>query len=155
VSPVVWAGIAVLILANALYVAAEFAAVGVRRSRVRRLAEDGSSGARRLLPFVETPAALDHYIGPRISRQLMLGAFAQATIAVGLAPVAASLLGLDPASAQSVATVLVLLVLTALQLVVGELVPKAVALQYPTETALATVVPMRWSLVVFRPFLWC
>ena len=59
----VWTVIAVLILANALYVAAEFAAVGVRRSRVRRLAEDGNWLAARLLPFVETPAALDRYVG--------------------------------------------------------------------------------------------
>jgi putative hemolysin len=37
--------------------------------------------------------------------------------------------------------------------VLGELVPKSLALQFPTQVALATVLPMRWSLVVFRPFL--
>jgi CBS domain containing-hemolysin-like protein len=36
----------------------------------------------------------------------------------------------------------------------GELVPKALALQYPTPTALGTVLPMQWSLAIFRPFLW-
>ncbi len=46
-----------------------------------------------------------------------------------------------------------LTVLTSIQLVIGELVPKALALQYPTQTALATVMPMRWSLRIFRPFL--
>ena len=46
-----------------------------------------------------------------------------------------------------------LVVLTGIQLVIGELVPKALALQYPTETALATVFPMRASLWLFRPFL--
>jgi CBS domain containing-hemolysin-like protein len=51
----------------------------------------------------------------------------------------------------SAAAVVVLVVLTAVQLVLGELVPKAIALQYPTETALATVLPMQWSLAVFRP----
>jgi CBS domain containing-hemolysin-like protein len=41
--------------------------------------------------------------------------------------------------------------LTAAQLVLGELVPKALALQYPTEMALATVLPMEWSLFILRP----
>ena len=51
VSLTVWAGIAILVLANALYVAAEFGAVGVRRSRVRRMSDDGRPMARRLLPW--------------------------------------------------------------------------------------------------------
>jgi CBS domain containing-hemolysin-like protein len=40
-----------------------------------------------------------------------------------------------------------------MQLILGELVPKAIALQYPTQTALVTVLPMRWSLFLFRPFI--
>ena len=73
---------ALLILANSLYVAAEFGAVGVRRSRVRRLAEDGGGLARRLLPFVRTPVALDRYVGASqigiTLSSLILGAYAQA-----------------------------------------------------------------------------
>lgn len=149
--------IGLLILANALYVAAEFGAVGVRRNRVRRLAEDGSVLARWLLPFVETPAALDRYVGASqigiTLSSLMLGAYAQATVSVAFAPLLARWLQLEPSTAWSAATIVVLTVLTATQLVIGELVPKALALQYPTETALATVLPMRWSLWVFRPFL--
>lgn len=151
-------GIAVFVLANALYVAAEFGAVGVRRSRVRRMAEDGNWLAQRLLPFIETPAALDRYVGASqigiTLSSLMLGAFAQATISVQLAPVLAGWFSLDPRAALSAASISVLIVLTAIQLIMGELVPKALALQHPTQTALATVLPMQWSLVVFRPFLW-
>jgi magnesium and cobalt exporter, CNNM family len=149
--------IALLILANALYVAAEFGAVGVRRSRVRRLAEDGNGFARRLLPFVQTPVALDRYVGASqigiTLSSLVLGAYAQATVSVPLAPTFARLFDLEPQTAQSVSTIVVLAVLTATQLVIGELVPKALALQFPTETALATVFPMRASLWLFRPFL--
>src|SRR5262245_54169549 len=65
----------------------------------------------------------------------------------------ASLFQLEPRTALRVAAVIVLGVLTAVQLVVGELVPKALALQYPTETALATVLPMQASLVIFRPLI--
>ena len=54
----VWAVISVLILVNALYVAAEFAAVGVRRSRVKHLSEDGHWLARALMPFINDPANL-------------------------------------------------------------------------------------------------
>lgn len=158
VTATAWAVVALLILANALYVAAEFGAVGVRRSRVRRLAEDGNGWARRLLPYVETPAALDNYIGASqigiTLSSLMLGAYAQAAISRPLAPVAATLFDLDVLVAYSVVTVAVLLVLTAVQLVIGELAPKAIALRYPTETALATVLPMQWSLRIFGPFLW-
>jgi CBS domain containing-hemolysin-like protein len=151
-------GIALLILANTLYVAAEFGAVGVRRSRIRRMAEDGNWLAQRLLPFIDTPVALDRYvavsqIGITLS-SLMLGAFAQATITMPLVPAFMDWWAMDARSALSAATILVLVVLTTIQLIAGELVPKALALQYPTEVALGTVLPMQWSLAVFRPFLW-
>jgi len=146
---------AVLIGANALYVAAEFASVGVRRSRVRRMAEDGHRLAARLLPHVEGATALDHYVGASqigiTISSLMLGAYAQATLSPVLAPLVVSTFGVTPITAVSVSAVVVLVVLTAAQLVMGELVPKAIALQYPTETALATVLPMQWTLTVFSP----
>ncbi|MEZ5316790.1 MAG: hemolysin family protein [Vicinamibacterales bacterium] len=156
-SPGVWTGILLLLLANALYVAAEFGAVGVRRSNIRRLSEDGHRLARRLLPQLESPAALDRYVGASqigiTISSLALGAFAQATVSLALAPVVARWFGLDEATAFSVSVVVVLGTLTATQLVLGELVPKALALQYPTQTALATVLPLQWSLGLFRPFL--
>jgi putative hemolysin len=156
-SATVWAVISLLILINAGYVAAEFAAVGVRRSRIRQLAEEGHWLARRLLPVVEDASALDRYVG--VSQigitlsSLVLGAFAQATLAVSLAPHLAGWFTLDSDSASSAAAVVILLTLTTAQVVLGELVPKSLALQLPTQVALATVLPMRWSLAVFRPFL--
>jgi CBS domain containing-hemolysin-like protein len=157
VSPGVWAGIALLILANSLYVAAEFGAVGVRRSRVRRLAEDGNRRARRLLPYISNPAALDTYVGASqigiTLSSLALGAFAQATVSVDLAGMVAARAGVDAASVFPVVAIVVLLAMTAAQLIIGELVPKSLALQHPTQVALATVLPMQWSLMLFRPFL--
>lgn len=153
----VWVVIAILIAANALYVAAEFAAVGARRSRIQRLRDDGNWLARRMAPHVEDRVSLDRYVG--VSQigitlsSLILGGFAQATLSPALAPVLGSLFELTAVTAFSVAALLVLSVITAGQLVLGELVPKTLALQYPTETALATVLPMEWSLVVFRPFI--
>jgi magnesium and cobalt exporter, CNNM family len=153
----VWVIVTLLILANAFYVAGEFAAVGVRRSRVRRLAEDGNGLARQLLPFVQHPAELDRYVavsqvGITLS-SLILGAVVQATVAVALAPYVSTLFGLDARAATNAAAIAILIVLTGAQVLVSELIPKSIALQFPTEVALATVLPMRWSLAAFRPFI--
>ncbi len=149
--------IAALLLVNALYVAAEFAAVSVRRSRLHQLKEDGNPFAAWLLPIVESPAALDRYIaacqiGITIS-SLVLGAYAQATLAVWLAPYVAALGGLREVVAQSTSTIIVLLALTVAQVVFAELVPKSLALQYPTQTSLYTLIPMVASQWVYRPFI--
>ncbi|MGH9346868.1 MAG: hemolysin family protein [Vicinamibacterales bacterium] len=149
--------IAALILVNALYVAAEFAAVSVRRSRIRQLAADRNPLAAWLLPVLESPAALDRYIaacqiGITLS-SLVLGAYAQATIAVWLTPWFVSLGGLQTAAAQSTSAVMVLLSLTVLQVIFGELAPKSLALQYPTQASLYTLIGMIPSLWIFRPFI--
>jgi len=148
-----WAIIALLILLTGLYVAAEFAAVSARRSRLRRLAEDGNALAARLLPVLENPAELDRYIaasqiGITLS-SLILGAYGQATIAPKLEPFLERFANLDPATAESTAAASVLVFLTILAVIVGELVPKSLALQNPTRVALATVLPMQWSLKAF------
>jgi putative hemolysin len=149
-----WVVITLLILLTALYVAAEFAAVSARRSRLRRLAEDGHVLAARILPVLEDPRALDRYIaasqvGITLS-SLILGAYGQATLAPRIEPWLVRL-GLQPATAESTAAATVLLSLTALAVILGELVPKSIALQNPTGTALFTVLPMQWSL---RAFSW-
>ena len=143
-----------LIVVNALYVAAEFAAVSVRQSRIQQRAEEGNWFAIRLLPYL-TGAHLDRYIatsqiGITIS-SLVLGAYGQTQLAPVMTPLFAGLGGTQDAGAQTAAFVVVLLVLTAVQLLFGELVPKALALQYPTQVALYTLLPMQWSV---RGFSW-
>jgi putative hemolysin len=146
-----------LILVNALYVAAEFAAVSVRRSRIQQLASDGNPLAAWLIPILESPGALDRYIGAcQIGitlSSLVLGAYAQATFAVWLTPYFTELGALQPLVAQSTSAAVVLLTLTVAQTVFGELAPKSLALQYPTQTSLYTLVPMLGSLWIYRPFL--
>jgi CBS domain containing-hemolysin-like protein len=157
-SPLTWSVIALLIAVNALYVAAEFAAVGTRRSRIRMLAQDGDARATWVLPIVEDAARLDRYvaacqIGITFS-SLLLGAFGQATLARDLAPALEDLGGWGEAAAQGIAALIVLLLLTALQVVLGELLPKSLALQFPTRALMLTVGPMRASLRLFAPFIW-
>lgn len=149
--------ITALILINAIYVGAEFATVSVRRSRIQQLAADGNPLAAWLLPLIESPPALDRYIaacqiGITLS-SLVLGAYAQRTIAVWLTPFFADIGGLQDVAAQSTSAAVVLLVLTAAQVVFAELVPKSLALQYPTQAALYTLIPMVPSLWIYRPFI--
>jgi CBS domain containing-hemolysin-like protein len=148
--------VAALILVNAVYVAAEFAAVSARRSRIKQLAEEGNPLASWLVPILEKPESLDRYIaacqiGITVSG-LVLGAYAQATIAGGLTPWVAAA-GLQESTAQSVSIGIVLLLLTVAQVIFAELVPRSLALQYPTQAALYAVVPMAPSLWVYRPLI--
>lgn len=146
-----------MIAINAFYVAAEFAAVSVRHSRIKQKAGEGSRLARRLWPVLNDARSLDTYIAAcQIGitwSSLVLGAYAQASLTPRLSEVLQSAAALDQLVALSVAAVAVLVGTTTLQVVFGELVPKSVALQYPTETALYTAIPMQWSVRLYRPFL--
>jgi CBS domain containing-hemolysin-like protein len=149
--------IVVLVVVNALYVAAEFAAVSVRRSRVQQMAEEGNGLARALLPTLQQPELLDRYIagcqiGITVS-SLVLGAYGQAALPGHIAPILEDFGGLQEAASQTVSAIFVLLFLTGIQVVLGELVPKSLALQFPTRVALYTTLPMKWSLVILRPFI--
>lgn len=144
-----------LILLTALYVAAEFAAVGARRSRLRRMAEDGHSLAARALPVLEDPRELDRYIaacqvGITLS-SLVAGAYAQAILAPRAAPLLIHWAGIEPDLALQISAIAILTVLTVLSVILGELVPKGLALQHPTETLIYTLIPMQWSL---RAYAW-
>jgi putative hemolysin len=142
------AGIILLLIAlTGFYVAAEFGAVGVRRSRLRRLSEDGHATAARLLPIVEDPQRLNRYIaasqvGITLSG-MILGAYAEAVITPRV----------EPWMPESFASATVLISLTLLSVIVGEMVPKTFALRFPTETALATTLPMLWSAKAFAWFI--
>lgn len=140
---------ALLILATALYVAAEFAAVSVRRSQLRSLAEEGDRLAQIAIEQIEPAERLDRFVAASqvgiTLTSLGLGAVAQAQIAPALAPWLERLGGAGPAAAQTTAAALVLAALTVLSMIVGELVPKSLALHAPLATVRLTALPMRWS----------
>jgi putative hemolysin len=153
-----WLAIALLLALNALYVAAEFSAVAVHNSQLAPLARRGNRRAAALLAALSDGDARDRYvaasqIGITLS-SLAAGAYAQAAIAVPLGPRLERTFGLEAFTAQTSAAVCVLLTLTVLQVVLGELVPKSLALQFPARTALATYTAMRWSLSALRAFIW-
>ncbi len=139
----------VLILANALFVAAEFALVAVDRTQVELEAAAGSRSAR-------TISAILHRLSYSLSGaqlgiticSLGLGVLTEPVIAPMLEPLLGPL-GHDAAVTWSV--VVALLLTTVVQMVVGELVPKGIAVSKPLTTALSVAAPFRAFVAVFRP----
>lgn len=162
--------VAIMIFFNALYVAAEFATVSSRRTRIDQMAGSGNRMAQILSPIVNDSKKLDAYvatcqIGITLS-SLVLGAYGQNVIAQWLTGPLNNLiifslplltrLGLDTSQASGVlahsaAVLIVLAFITTLQVIFGELFPKSVAIQYPEKMALAVVTPMRISQALFWP----
>jgi CBS domain containing-hemolysin-like protein len=142
--------VGILVGVNALYVAGEFSTVSSRRPRIIHLADAGNPLARIILPVLEDPHKLDNYIaasqvGITVS-SIVLGIYGQRQIAPRIEPWLGSLpLGGVEVAAAGAAALLVLIVLTTLQVILGELVPKSVAIQYPEQLALITALPMKWS----------
>ncbi len=131
-----------LIAANGAFVAHEFALVAVDRSRIKRSAEDGEVRARvverqiRRLSYHLSGAQLGITI-----TSLVLGFIAEPVVARILEPIVGSVVGDDRVVAVSV--VIALLLATTLQMVMGELVPKSVAIAEPTQSAYALARPMQ------------
>ncbi len=128
--------------------------VAVSRPQIARLAAGGHERAARLLQVLESPAEVDRYIaacqiGITLT-SLIAGAVGQATVSPQLQVLLEQHTGLTEGAAASWATVSVLALLTVLQVVIGELVPKSYALERPVQTALATHRPMALSVFMLR-----
>lgn len=147
-----------LILLNALYVAAEFATVAARTTLIRKQAADGNRLASRLLSIVDDPRRLDEYIatcqiGITFS-SLVLGAYSELSFGPIWSKALVTYANLQPSLADSIAAIAILTSFTLLQILLGELLPKSVALQYAERIALLMCWPLRLSSVLFRPFIW-
>ncbi len=142
-----------LVLANAFFVATEFALVGVRRSKMEALANEGVSGATRVLTAIGN---LDQYIaGTQLGitlASLALGWIGESALESVLHRVFHFL---PPILVDvSAPAITAFLIITFLHVVLGELVPKSLALQYTEATALRVARPMQWAVFVFRPLIW-
>jgi CBS domain containing-hemolysin-like protein len=132
-----WLAALGLLVANAFFVGAEFAIMSVRRSQIEPRAEAGSLAARMVIH------ALEHMPSMLATLQLgvtvastSLGAVAESALAQALTgPVHA--LGLPGASAHAVAAAVALVAVVYLHVVLGEMVPKNLALAAPDRAALA------------------
>src|SRR5580765_5181097 len=137
--------VAALILLNGYFVAAEYALVTVRRTRMHELEQEGNRRARIVLSITHEPA--------RFIAAMQLGVTVT-SLAIGALGEHALLKVFDWIPATVIAVILSLLILTFFHVVAGELVPKGLALERTEQLALWVAPPVRGFIWLFRPLIW-
>ena len=145
-----------LLLANALFVAAEFAIIGASKVTMTSRANKGDSMAGRILGVLTSPVRQDRYIATAqlgiTLASLGLGMYGEHTLAVWLEP----RLEMSPTAAfiasHTLASIIAVSILTYLHIFLGEMIPKALALSHAEATARAVYWPMAAILFVLYPF---
>lgn len=150
------AAVAVLIVLNGYFVASEYSLVAIRRSRVEQLVSEGRPRARWVQGALNN---LNLYISATqigvTLASLILGSVGEPVIVHLIEP----LFGRLPPrigflTAHGIAFAIAFLIVTYLTILIGELIPKRVAIQEPERTALAIVALLRFLLIPLRPLIW-
>jgi CBS domain containing-hemolysin-like protein len=137
--------VAALILLNAFFVAAEYGLVTARRTRIIELHHQGNRRARDVLRITADP--------PRFIAAMQLGV-TLTSLGIGALGEQALSRAFETWLATVLAVILAYLILTYVHVVIGELVPKGVALRNPERTALWAAIPVRAFFGVFAPLIW-
>jgi putative hemolysin len=134
-----------LIFLNAFFVAAEYGLVTSRRTRILELEHQGNKRARRVRRITSDPPQFISamQLGVTIT-SLAIGALGEPVLAHEFEPVMATIL----------AVIFALLIITYLHVVIGELVPKGIALSRPERTALALSTAVSGFFILFKPLIW-
>lgn len=150
------AGVMVLVLANGFFVAAEFALVSVRRTRIEELAQHGTPGASAVKKALENP---DRFIAATqlgiTLASLGLGWLGEPALSHLIEPV----LEYVPVewvslASHSIAAAISFTIITFLHVVIGELIPKSIALQKAETTSLVVAQPTIWTATLLAPAIW-
>ena len=141
----------VLTLVNAFFACAEMAMVSVNKNKIRRLAEDGKKSAIMVQNFLEEPTKFLSTIQVAIT---LAGFFSSASAAAGLSePLGRWLASKKIPYNSQISLISVTLILSYFTLVLGELVPKKIALQKPEAISMFCVKPIRIVSVIASPFI--
>jgi magnesium and cobalt exporter, CNNM family len=138
-------GVAVLIGLNAFFVAGEYGLVTVRRTRMVELEDQGNRQAGLVLRITDDP--------PRFITAMQLGV-TLTSLGIGALGEQALARAFDPYFATALAVVLAFLIITYFHVVLGELVPKGVALGHSERTALSVAWPVRAFFTLMAPLVW-
>lgn len=147
--------ILLLLLANAFFVASEFALVSVRQTRIQQLANEGNKTADVTLKAL---SSLDRYIaatqlGITIA-SLGLGWVGESTLATIIHPLFEFLPNISGSVAtHSIAAIIAFTLITFMHVVIGELMPKSIALQFPEKTTLVITRPLVTVANILAPFI--
>ncbi len=143
-----------LIVVNGVFSMSELAIVSARKARLQKRADDGDPGARAALDLAARPNRFLATVQVGITLVgIFAGAYGGAQLAEPLAAVIARIGPIAPV-AHGLAIFLVVLVITYLSLVIGELVPKRIALNNPEGIAIAVARPMQMVSKVATPLVW-
>ena len=156
-SPFPWYYVVILaglILLNGVFAMSELAIVSARTARLRMLAERGSGGARVALQLASDPGKFLSTVQIGITLVgIVAGAFSGATLGGPLGERLAAL-GVPARYADDAGFTLAIVLTTYFSLVVGELVPKQLALRAALPIAVAMSRPMAWLAIAAKPFVW-
>ena len=146
--------ILILILANGVFSGSEIAVVSARKVRLEQQADRGDRGARAALRLANSPNEFLSTVQIGITLiGILSGAVGGATIAQRLRPVLSDIPLFRP-YAEGLSVALVVSLITYLSLVIGELVPKRIALNEPEQIARFVARPMRWLSGLTAPFVY-
>jgi putative hemolysin len=156
-SPFPWIDVVIilaLIVLNAVLAMSEMAIVSSREARLKAMARNGSSGAQCALDLSADPGRFLSTVQTGITLiAVIAGAYSGASLGEPTAQ-RLQLLGFEPDTAQKLGFGLVIVIVTYVSLVVGELVPKQLALRSPEPIAAIISRPMRWLSRIGAPFVW-
>ena len=145
-----------LVLMNGFFVAAEFALVSVRGTRIKVLVAQGNSAAKWAAKALEHPDQViaATQLGITLA-SLGLGWIGEPALSHLLQPLIERFpVALQSGASHSIAVGLSFSIITFLHVVVGELAPKSIALQNPEKTSLWVARPTLWTEWLFKPFIW-
>jgi putative hemolysin len=155
-NPVVDLGVvALLILVGGFFAASEIALITVKRHRLRQLSDEGNGAARTAQRLTDDPSRFLATIQIAITfLGFLAGATGAAAFSDSLGDLVEPLPFLDGESANTVAFVFVTLVIALVSIIVGELVPKTLALSFPERLALFVARPVGWLDRLLTPIVW-
>lgn len=143
-----------LLIFNGVFALSEIAIVSVRKARLQQRANEGDDRARVALALANAPDDFLSTVQVGITLVgILAGAFGGATIAEKLGEWFNTMAFIAPYG-ENVGLALVVVTITYFSLIIGELVPKRLALNNPEGVALATAAPMMWLSKAARPLVW-
>jgi len=156
-APIPWLDVLLilaLIALNGLLAMSELAIVSSREARLKAIARSGSRGAQCALDLAAEPGRFLSTVQSGITLiSIINGAFSGASLGEPTAD-RFELLGVSPSTAHTLGFGLVIVLTTFVSLVIGEIVPKQVALRSPEPIAVAVAHPMKWLARITAPFVW-
>jgi putative hemolysin len=156
-APIPWLDVLLifaLILLNGVLALSELAIVSSRDARLRAMARSGSKGARAALELGAEPGRFLSTVQSGITLiSVINGAFSGASLGEPAAD-RFELAGFSPSTAHTLGYGLVVILITYVSLVIGEIVPKQIALRSPEPIAAVIAKPMQWLARITAPFVW-